>query len=528
MAFIGKNVIENLTTAMYENFLIVYREYIQNSADSIDKAIKQGLINSKDANIDIEIDENKRYISIEDNGTGIPADKFKKIMSSIADSTKDSSKDKGFRGIGRLGGISTCKELRFSCSAYGENVKSEVIWNAQQVKNILEDANQNPEASELVDNVTTYREAPCESDKHFFKVELFDVEKRASELLDIPKIKKYLSSVAPLPYATSFIFSAKIYDFAKKKGFTIDEYNVFVNGDRLFKKYSTRLYEEKNGQKAKYDEIVDVKFEVFQNDRDEILGWMWYGISRFEKAIPKINEMRSIRLRKGNIQIGNEQTFLNHDFYKESRGYLYFIGEVFAVHPELRPNARRDYFNINDCCREFEHCLQNLFYERFYSIYHLANQYKNANKKKQEFANVQKKYIEKEQSGFDSHKDKEEIENRIEKLGSEVEKAEKTIETREQKSADDEVLKKVFSAIKKEYSVTEPDEPTLEVSNTKQGQDTGRNPYKNKPKFKAQNLTQYNKKEQKLIGKIYDIIKAILPRDTAENVVNKIQEELSR
>ena len=44
MAIIGKNVIENLTTAMYEDLRIIYREYIQNSADSIDKAIQQGLL----------------------------------------------------------------------------------------------------------------------------------------------------------------------------------------------------------------------------------------------------------------------------------------------------------------------------------------------------------------------------------------------------------------------------------------------------------------------------------------------------
>ena len=39
MAYIGKNIIENLTTAMYNNSRIVYREYIQNSADGIDKAV---------------------------------------------------------------------------------------------------------------------------------------------------------------------------------------------------------------------------------------------------------------------------------------------------------------------------------------------------------------------------------------------------------------------------------------------------------------------------------------------------------
>lgn len=81
MAIIGKNVIENLTTAMYEDLKIIYREYIQNSADSIDHAVKEKIIEARDARIEINIEANKRYICIKDNGTGIQADKFEKIMS---------------------------------------------------------------------------------------------------------------------------------------------------------------------------------------------------------------------------------------------------------------------------------------------------------------------------------------------------------------------------------------------------------------------------------------------------------------
>ena len=242
MAFIGKNVIENLTTAMYENLLIVFREYIQNSADSIDKAVSQGLIDRNNAEIYVDIDSNKRYISIEDNGAGIAVADFQRIMSSIADSTKDSAENKGFRGIGRLGGISTCRELRFSCSAVGEDSQSIVVWDAKKVRDILNDDTQNPDAATLVDSVTSYDTQPCDTKKHFFKVELIDIEQSASELLDESEVKRYLRSVAPLPYSNSFIFYTKIHDFAKDNNFTIDEYNVFVNGDRLFKDYRTRLY----------------------------------------------------------------------------------------------------------------------------------------------------------------------------------------------------------------------------------------------------------------------------------------------
>ena len=87
MAFIGKNVIENLTTAMYEDLRIIYREYIQNSADSIDRAVRDGIITRDEAKIDIDINARKRYISVMDNAAGIPYEQFVKIMSSIADSS---------------------------------------------------------------------------------------------------------------------------------------------------------------------------------------------------------------------------------------------------------------------------------------------------------------------------------------------------------------------------------------------------------------------------------------------------------
>lgn len=72
MAIIGKNVIENLTLGMYENSLMIYREYIQNAADSIDKAINLGILKEKQdqyttdlddkekAQIDIYIDQKKK------------------------------------------------------------------------------------------------------------------------------------------------------------------------------------------------------------------------------------------------------------------------------------------------------------------------------------------------------------------------------------------------------------------------------------------------------------------------------------
>ena len=68
----GKFLLEILTKGMYSNPMHIYREYIQNSSDSIDKAIELGILQAAEAEIHIFIDEIKRNIIIRDNGLGIP------------------------------------------------------------------------------------------------------------------------------------------------------------------------------------------------------------------------------------------------------------------------------------------------------------------------------------------------------------------------------------------------------------------------------------------------------------------------
>lgn len=530
MAFIGKNTIENLTTAMYEDLRIIYREYIQNSADSIDHAVKYGLITEEEAIINIEIDKKKKYVCVSDNGMGIEAAKFEKIMGSIADSTKDRNEDKGFRGIGRLGGISSCEKLVFSCSAVGEKIESICEWDAKLVRDILVDQTQNPSAEELVDMATIYKRRECDIDEHYFKVELIEVEDSSYEILDEKLVKDYLRAVAPIPYEVGFMYASKIHDFARTNGFSIDEYIVYVNGESLFKKYTTKLYEPHNNSKKTYDELIDVKFEIFNDNEGRPLAWMWYGISKFEKQIPQINFMRGIRLRKSNIQIGNETTFAAHEYYKESRSGLYFVGEVFAVHPGLIPNARRDYFNLNNTCREFEEILRPLFYDRFYRIYHYANDYKKALQKQNEAIGAREEFEQKVTSAsFVNIDDKKEAERKVELLEDAASKASKMVETRDLKEGTDDVLSKVYGQLRKDYGVKN----RVIAENTKSSQNITNNAdeterKKEKDKFLSQKLSRYSKREQKLIGRIYTILQAILPHDTATIVIQKIQEELSK
>ena len=252
---IGKDVIESLTLGMYEDCRFIYREYVQNAADQVDKAVADGLMNKGEEHIQIEIDPEGRSIIIEDNATGIPVADVVPILRNIAHSTKQRGIDKGFRGIGRLGGLGYCSKLRFETSFKGEPQKSIMTWDAEMLKYIINDRENKEEAVEVLERVTETRTEKEREDAHYFRVVMEDVT--SDDLLDIKSVTDYLSMVAPVDISSQFIFKSKIRDFMKDNNLSLDTYNIFINDLQIYKPYSTYIYEDNRGGKKKVDEILD-------------------------------------------------------------------------------------------------------------------------------------------------------------------------------------------------------------------------------------------------------------------------------
>ena len=95
---VGKYTLESLTTGMYSDPKIVYREYIQNAVDSLETAVAQNLIEPQGMRIDIVIDEENASISIRDNGMGIPCAQARDTLMNVGNSRKRHSNNRGFRG----------------------------------------------------------------------------------------------------------------------------------------------------------------------------------------------------------------------------------------------------------------------------------------------------------------------------------------------------------------------------------------------------------------------------------------------
>lgn len=510
----GANILENLTTGMYQDSKIIYREYIQNACDQVDKAYNIGLLKSNEGKIDIWLDPDKRTITIEDNATGICVKDFKKTLANIANSDKKLGEDKGFRGIGRLCGLAYCKEIIFSTTAKGENIISVMRCDALRMRELI-NANENGKkytASEVLNSIYDFEtEAIKDKESHWFKVEMIGINDENTDLLDFSRIKDYLSFVAPVPYQNTFIFRTEVHKHAKEIGYNIDEYNICLDGEPIFKKYKTNFKTSKGE-----DEVFNISFKEIYDEKNNLLAWLWIGVSHFKAVISKECEMRGLRLRKENIQIGNEDAL--QKLFKEDRGHHYFIGEVFAVSKELIPNSQRDYFNENLTRVKFEKGIRNYFNNELSKIYYEGSSINSAFNK---IDSYEKKLAEfnrkKDECNFvDENHLKKEAEE-IEKAKEAAQKAEKDIQKKKLKVENNQnsVIGQVISRIEKERVTKK----TVNV-------DTATKNKNNKKYRRVDKLSAYNKNERKLISKIFGIILKSTDEKTAEAIISRIEEEL--
>ena len=190
-----------LMFSLYPEAETIYREYLQNACDSINEAVEMKLLaKQEDGRVTINIDSYHQKVTISYNGIGIPANDAEVRLKDIAAGYKKHKSAAGFYGIGRLVGAGYCKQLSFRTSAYGENVASEMVFDVEKIREILNDDGNDLSASEVIDAVTTLTTLPEKESEHGFVVTLTDILPEYPELVNEYLVYKYLVQVAPIPY----------------------------------------------------------------------------------------------------------------------------------------------------------------------------------------------------------------------------------------------------------------------------------------------------------------------------------------
>lgn len=345
---VGKHTLESLTSGMYSDPFVVYREYIQNSTDAIDESFHKGLLKPGEDRIDVEISPAEKRISISDNGIGVPHNLAEKTLISIGNSKKVSTNSRGFRGIGRLAALSYCKKLTFETSTAGEKYGTRITIDSDILASLLSSTSDDDiTVTDVLSKVYTVTQYTERESKHYFRV-IMDAVDETSGLTKVPEVVEYISQNAPVPYNLhEFPWGQEITQRLKKEGYIVHEYNInLIIGTEchpLYKPYKSEFIVDKGRQIT--DRIEDIEIVKFTARDQSLLAIGWLAKTHYLGSIYD-KTVKGIRLRKGNILIGDQQTL--NTLFKDPRFNGWSVGEIFAVSPHLVPNARRDNFEKNE------------------------------------------------------------------------------------------------------------------------------------------------------------------------------------
>ena len=354
---VGKDVFELFAGAMYAEPLSIFREYVQNAADALDEARAEGLSHTAESDIQIWFNHADRAVRIRDLGAGVPGSDFVRRLTSIGASRKRGTKARGFRGIGRLSGLGYCQELVFRSRALGDAKVKEMVWDGRALRERLRSAEYEGSLGDVIKEVATVRDLPgAEYPPHFFEVEMRKLLRVKNDvLLNEEAVRSYLSQVAPVPFSPEFQLGPKIQTWLSERArsgpvlITLNDgrgpiYHRATNSFPVSPKVS--------------DRFRDVAFLEYIDSEGELLAYGWTLDHAYAGAISRKLGLGGIRLRSGNVQIGDEQ--LLSFVFPEARFTQWVVGDIHIVHPRIIPNGRRDDFEHSPALTQLHEQLRDL------------------------------------------------------------------------------------------------------------------------------------------------------------------------
>ena len=379
---ISLRLLETLTSALYEDPIVLFREYVQNSIDAYNEAIGGDKSKIFDGfSVNIKIDKDNSNIEIIDNGYGIKEKEFLTEMRIIGESHKKKLEDQiGFRGIGRLAAMPLCKELIFENKPQGIDKRLIFTWDGNKFNELL---NKGEDITASLGKITSNSSEDYDGniDDHYFKVEIRGYQEAIEDLLKSKDFVDRLSILLPLEYSPEFTKQEEIKNkYQELMGQSLDMFSCSVKFDNkeLFKPYADKHVLESG--------IVfwELKFpSTGESVSGENIGILWFCFDRVIKAPPK-DSPSGILVRSKNMLMGDRYS-LEKDASRSKTDYITtprelmqalngLCGEMLINYKDLHDNARRDWFRIDEKSIRLRHIIVE-FMRRVHTYRYAASDY---------------------------------------------------------------------------------------------------------------------------------------------------------
>ena len=346
-ALVGGDILSLITSGMYVSPLAIYREYLQNAADSIASSNKPD--NGK---VEIKIDLGELRVMIRDNGPGLSHAQAKRELIPISRSGKRRQHDRGFRGIGRLSGLAFGDAVTFLTRHNEKTPVTKIVWNREKLRSGIDDGL--PVEETILQCVTIEKIDGDNFPANFFEVQVEGISRyAAASILNRDAARQYLGEICPVPFDVDFPYTSHVSNLFEGNHALL-ALEVRLDGEIT---PITKLH--KNGvcdsgdRLDKFVEFEEIKIPALGGRGHAAAGWLAH--SSYLGAFRKALGVRCLRARAGNIQIGNEAVF-DHLFC-ENRFNRWCVGEIHILDSRIVPNGRRDYFEPGTHLRNLENHL---------------------------------------------------------------------------------------------------------------------------------------------------------------------------
>jgi len=341
--FVGKDILELLSSSMYVDPMSMYREYIQNAADAVDLATSIGVLKGR-GSVEIRVDQDSRSVSIRDNGVGLARAEFVDQLTALGGSKKRGSSLRGFRGVGRLAGLAFCQELVFRSRQADDPTVHELRWDSREIRALLRSADRRQNLGDVIKRSVQKREMhPRNYPARFFEVELKGVVRhRDDRLLNEQAVTRYLAQVAPVPFHSDFKFASPIQLFLQTHGVRAGVLDIELVGfGRVLRPHRNAVPMGKSGE-TRFHELRT----LITPGRDAGVAAITWSLDHdYRGALPSASLVEGWRVRCGDIQVGDNT--LLHTLFPESRFNSWSVAETHVIDPRILPNGRRDHFEQN-------------------------------------------------------------------------------------------------------------------------------------------------------------------------------------
>lgn len=332
-------IMEVLTRGLYPMKLHVIREYVQNAYDAILDLRRQGKDKGESR---IEIKVSPPSIFIFDNGIGMDSNRIAEYRY-VGYSRKLTAESVGFRGIGKLSGLSAAGKIIVTTSQLGVPEQYQLVFDAEaMIRHVesLKEKGENIALNQLIRTYTSLTTNDEDPDAHYTQVELYQIRQDSNELVDENKLVEYLSLTAPVDFDPAFQYGSEIDQWLRDYVVDYDTVPLFINGKRVYKPFL---------EKTKPPQQIFVEPE---NADDQVnaetnpIAFAWYCEHEDKGQFPD-EQRRGLVFRVKNFAVGDNQLSRIQLWRSSPERAFYFIGEIHVCDPEVIPSADRTNFEQN-------------------------------------------------------------------------------------------------------------------------------------------------------------------------------------